>query len=717
MKLQSHVLRAWILAFFVLGVLTLNACAAVDITMGIELDAAKINAGDTFDVKIYINNTDNVDLSSSDDIEVTITADGIPVHSDTVSVTIDQNESDTITISSGSFKDENGDNIWEASLMNYKCGTMDIKVTLGGGVATHSDTAELEIIGEKFVVDLTPAAPTAASNITVDVEDKADKDPINGATVRLTQLASTKWSIDDASRDQDTDEGVATFDPISKDSRFNDNIYRTYRLDVFKENYCIFTKSFSLQNKLRITEVPQKPYSGDEIRVKIVDAADKGVENAKLTVSGTSGVIGSYTSDSSGYVKFTLSNGGTYSLLASKSGFDNSDTASITAMNRASMDLNINPDKVAIGKEVTITATANGKAVEGATVTIEKPGGARDTLSTSSSGKVVYTPGAAGSYNVIVKKDGYETTTKSFSAANFFYITLPDAPKVHASITVAAKDQDGKPITDAAVSIQGTTVSGTTDATGQFSFTLDNAGDYTLSVKKTGFTDYSQKITAYGTLKAAVVPQTLDLDESVTISVSDDGGASIEASIGIIRPDGTKENTLKSTYTFTPQIAGEYRINVTRTSYLPATVSFEVNPYPLQLEVWMSGKDLTIKATKEGVPVESINLSVLTPAGNSIAVETNKDGIAKLDIKGLNETGTFTVSSLDRNYEKKSVTKSITSLGGDFLPLLLVGVVMLILLVFVVFIVFYISHKKSRSSTWSSKPKKQRGGGVGLGEI
>jgi hypothetical protein len=151
---------------------------------------------------------------------------------------------------------------------------------------------------------------------------------------------------------------------------------------------------------------------------------------------------------------------------------------------------------------------------------------------------------------------------------------------------------------------------------------------------------------------------------------------------------------------------------------MPATVSFEVTPYPLQLEVWLSGKDLTIKATtKDGVPVSGINISILTPSGSSETKETNKEGIAKLDIKELNQTGTFTVSSLDRNYEKRSVKKEIKSLGGDFLPLLLVGVVMLILLVFVVFIVFYISHKKSRSSTWSAKPKKQRGGGIGLGEI
>jgi uncharacterized GH25 family protein len=685
--------------------------------MNVELEPAEITAGDSFDVKININNTGTEDLTSSDDITVTISADGTVVHKDTVSKNIDQNDSGTITISSKDFQDANEDNMWEASLRNYKCGTTSIKVSLSGDVPSRSDTADLTISGEKFVVDLEPTEPTASSNITVSVEDKSSKDPVNDATVRLTQLARSTWSINDSSRDEFTSDGLATFKPLKTDSRFSDDLYRKYQLDVFKDGYCILTKSFTLQNTLKITEVPQKPYSGDEIRLKIVDAASKGVEGAKLAVSGTSGVIGSYTSDSSGYVKFTLANGGTYSLLASKSGFDNSDTASITAMNRASMELNINPEKVAIGKEVTITATANGKTVEGATVTIEKPGGSRDTLSTSASGKVVYTPGAAGSYNVIVKKDGYETTTKSFSAANYLNATLRDVPKVRESITVTVKDQDGKPITDAAVSIQGTTVSGTTDATGQFSFTLDAVGDYTLSVKKTGFTDYSQKITAYGTLKAAVSSQKLNLDESVTISVSDDSGASIEASIGIIRPDGTKENTVKSTYTFMPQMAGEYKINVTRTSYLPATTSFEVEPYPLQLEVWLSGKDLTIKATKDGVPVESINLSVLTPGGDNIAVETNKEGIAKLDIKELNQTGTFTVSSLNRNYEKKSVKKEIKSLGGDFLPLLLVGVVMLILLVFVVFIVFYISHKKSRSSTWSAKPKKQRGGGIGLGDI
>ncbi len=716
MKLRSHSLRVLALTFLALGALILNASALVEISMGLELDPPEISAGDSFEIRLTLNNTDNEDLSSSDDIDVTIKADGVVIHKDTVNKRIDVNDSGTITISSGSFEDADGNNIWEESLKGYKCADVDIDVSVSGDVSDESDSATLEVSGDKLYVDLKPAAPTPSSNISVAVEDK-DGDEVNSATVRLTRLDASKWAITDDRREEATDDGVAIFKPIGSDTRFSDDMYKTYQVDVFKDGYCLATKSFSLQNKLRITEVPQKPYSGDEIRVKLVDAAGKGVEGAKLTVSGTGGVVGSYTSDGSGYVKFTVSNGGAYTLLASRSGFDNSDSASISVMNRASMSLDITPDKVAIGKEVAITVTANGKAVEGAAVTIEKPGGARDSLSTSSSGKVVYTPAASGPYNVIVKKDGYETTTGGFSAANFFYITLPDAPKVHESITVTAKDQDGKSISEAAVSILGTSVSGTTDASGRFSFILDAAGEYTLSVKKTGYTDYSQKMTAYGTINVAASPQKLGLEEEVTIAVSDGGGSSMEASILIIRPDGTKENTVKSTYTFTPQMAGTYRINASKTSYLTATTSFEVEPYPLQLEVWLSGKDLTVKATKDGAPVGGINISIMFPSGGNQTVETNKDGLAKLDIKALNQTGTFTVSSTDRNYEKKSVKKDIKSFGNDFLPLLLVGVGMLLLLVFVVFFVFYISHKKSRSSAWSAKPRKPKSGGVGLGDI
>jgi hypothetical protein len=190
----------------------------------------------------------------------------------------------------------------------------------------------------------------------------------------------------------------------------------------------------------------------------------------------------------------------------------------------------------------------------------------------------------------------------------------------------------------------------------------------------------------------------------------------VDASIEVKKPDGAKENIVKSSYTFTPQTAGEYSINATKAYYLPAEGVFEVNPYTLDLDAWLSGKDLTVKAAKGGSPVEGLNVSVLTPSGREVFLKTNAECLAKLDIKELNETGIFTVASVDANYEKKSVTREIKGLGGDILPLLLIGVAMLVMLVFIVFIVFYISHRRSRNSAWSTRPKKPRGG-VGLGGI
>lgn len=689
------------------------ASAAVDLSLSVSIEPEEIEAGTRFDVVINVTNEDEVSLDSSDELLVSIYFDGVLVHESDEGAYIPPNSTKTIIISSSEFTTDEG-NIWEKSLAGYMCGDFDVKVKIGGDVSTKKAEETLEINGEKIYVDMEPEEPTASDKINVTVED-SNGNKLDNMYVRITQLSDDKWSIDDPSKETRTKKGIANFDALEAYTVFKDEIYSNYQLDVWRTGYCLHTETFSVKNSLKITNVPSGVYAGDEIRVRVVDNLNKGVADAIVTVSGTGGTVGSYTTDGGGYASFSIKNGGKYSLIASKPKYESSSAVSLTVLSKGSIELKIEPEKQAVGKEVTIAVTSKGDPVGGAEIRVEKPDGTRETLYTSTAGKVTYTPNTRGTYKITALKEGYNEAYSSFTASNFFYVTMPKNPMIGDSIAVVVRNQNNESVGGAMVNIKDSTISGLTDSSGVFSFVIDSAGKYILSIKKEDFTEYNQEVIVYGVLDLKAEPEKINLGESLTLTVSDHKGSMVEANIDIIKPDGIRDRLTKSSYTFTPQMAGEYIVNASKNYYLPASVTIVVRPYPLNLDVWLNGKDLMIKATKGNTPIANISISVTTPSGKEIILKTNKDGISKIDLKQLNETGVFTVSSADRNYDKKTVTKEIKSLGTNILPIIFIGIVMLMMLVFIVFIVFFISHRKSKSGVWG--PKRKRGGGIGLGSI
>jgi len=702
----------WVICFALIfaGFFSCFVSAKVDVSLNIELDPDEIDSGDSFDVKLTIDNTDTENLTDAD-IEIAIYVGDTLVHEDVEhDIDVLQNSSKIIaTISSTKFETDDG-YIWEKALMGYECVKKTVEVKLSGDVS-ESDTATLDIDGKKLYVGMKPVKPTPGSEIVVEVEDE-DGDPLDYVYVRITHLGDNeRWDSEDVYREKKTDDGEVTFDPLDEDFRFKDNPYGEYQLDVWDDDYCLFRDTFEVSNKLKITEVPENPYAGEEIRVKVLDIDDKRVENAKIAVSGSEGFVDSYKSDVDGYVRFTLDKIGSYTLIASKNGYEDSDIVTINVKIKEGMNIEIEPIKQAIDKDVVITVTSDGGPIESAEVTIKRPDGKTDVLSTSSAGKVTYKPALPGTYDITVKKTAYETTTSSFNAMNFFDIMIPEEPELYEEISVVVKNQDGDPVEGASVGLIGADITGLTNTEGKFIFILENAGEYTLSVKRGGYEDFSKKISIQGGLQLKVTPNVLDIGDSVAIEVLDENGERIEVNIQIIKPEGVKETIVKSSHTFVPELAGRYNITASKNYYASESSSFEVNPYSLDLDVWLSGKDLTVKATSEGEIVQNISISVLMPNGDEILLTTDNLGIAKLDIEELNQTGTFVMSSVERNYEKKTITKDIKSLGGGLMPILLVLVAVIFLLI-LIGVVLYISHKKGKSTKRTERKK-----GTGLGGL
>lgn len=710
----SRILWISFLALSILGFFMHTSCAVEDfaISMEIELSEYEINAGDRFDVIINITNEEDDGIENAD-IEITISADGTVVHHDIErDVDIPENSSKIVTIESDDFKTEDDERIWQEALMAYKCGSTDIRVTVSGDVESDSDSETLDIEGEKLYVGMEPENPTSGSSIDVTVEDK-DGDLLDNIYVRIVQLEDNKWDVGDVEREKKTNNGITTFDQLDEDLRFKEDPYGKYQLDAWEDDYCLYSKTFEISNKLRITEFPENPYTGEEIKVKILDKEDNRVEGARVAISGASGLVGTYNSDSSGYAEFSIKNTGTYTLLATKTGYEDSDPVSITVRDRKGMDVKIEPIKQAIGRDVLITVSSNENPIEGAEITIKKPDGSKDSLSASSAGKVIYKPGMAGVYDITVKKEGYETTTSSFTAMNFFNVSVPGELKLHEEITILLEDQNGKSVGGASVDVVGSTIGGTTDSMGRFTFMLEKAGEYVLSIKKVGFEDFSKKMMVYGSLRVDINPEVADLGDSIRITVSDEKGVSIEANMAIKKPDGKVEDIRGSSHTLVSILAGSYNVTASKDYYTSSTAGFVVNPYPLELNVWLSGSDLMVKATKNNDPIGNVSISVLTPDGKEVLLRTDDRGIARFDTKEVNQTGTFTISSVDLNYEKKTITKEMNGAGSGLLPLILL-VVVIVFSALLIFFIFYVSHKKSKSSALpEKKTKKPRGKGLG----
>lgn len=703
----------WVICLTLLLTGFLSGLASAAYVLGVELDKAEIDAGGQFDVKLTLNNTGSQNLTNAK-VEIGIYVDGVLVHEDVESgIDLPENSSKTIaTISSSRFMTSEAGNVWEKALTGYECGRKTLEVKLTGGVSA-SNEVNIEVKGKKLYVGVKPTAPTPGSEIVVEVEDD-NSDPLDNVDVRITNLGDDeKWDVDDVSREDSTDNGKVTFKPLDEDFRFKDNPYGIYQVDVWDKNYCLFRDKLEVVNKLRITEVPDRVYAGEEIKVKVLDINDNRVENAGIAVSGTGGLVGSYKSDSTGYAIFTINNAGSYTVIASKSGYENSDILTLNVQTRKGMDIRIEPTKQAVGEEVTITVESGGNPIEDAEVEIMKPDGKKDVLSTSSAGKLLYRTTLTGTYDVTVKKTAYETTTSSFKAMNFFNITLPDKLELHKETAIIVNNQAGVAVEDASVEITGAGITGLTDSAGNFMFILEEAGDYTLAIKKEGYEDFSYEMNIRGGLSLKINPGVLDIGDTVNMEVFDDNGEKIRVTLRITKPDGEQETFEASSHTLVPEQAGRYNITASKEYYVTASSGFDVNPYPLDLDVRFSGNDLAIKATSRGAAARNVSISILTPDGEEFPLTTDASGMAKLNLEGLNRTGTFTVSSVDVNYERKTVRTDVKQ-GSSLMPILLFSAAS-ILIFLLLGLTFYISHRKSQGTTLTERYKRtdrKRGSGL-----
>lgn len=710
--MKSRILGVSVL-IFTLMFFSLSVSAADVGLDGIGVDVPRdIKVGEDFDVDITLEDPD--DTRTGLDVDVVIRFDDIVVYDDTVE-NIDLVENtpyEYITINSEDFDYKYR---WARNFMGYECGDHTIEVEVSGDVSKESRDDDIEIEDDYVfdTVEITPEKPGLEDEIIIYVEDD-DGDELEDAYVRITYLGDEEDSVweknDDSWEDETDNDGEVD---VTLSDVFDDDAFGRYQIDVLEVDggsgwfnygdYCKKTIFLYIMHSLDILEVPSAPRVGEPVKVKVVDENGDPVVGAKIAISGGPQRYREVSTGSDGYATFELDAEDSYSLIASKKSYQDSDTKNIVVTSRREMSVTVTPKQKRVGETITIKVTSDTNPVEDAAVTITDPNGDKDDLSTSAEGEVEYTPSVAGRYQIAVEKATYVTVTASFDAFDSFIIDAPQSSRVNDEITIVVKDQNNKAVSDATVSVSGADISGKTNKDGVFTFLLSDPGKYTVAVGKSGYESKAVDITVSDLLVLQVTPLILDLGDEVDITVSDRAGNKEEATIQIIDPSGDKEVISKSVFSFIPQLAGTYNVTATKENFMADSSEFIVNPISLNLKVVHVGDKLVATVTRDDEPIEDITVKIVAPEGEEILLVSDEGGKAEFNLRSLNQTGNYTVMVSEQNYEALEASEEIKDIegGGD-----IISTILLILLVLIIIVILAIVMLQ-RTGGEKKKEKKE----------
>ncbi|MGH9244209.1 MAG: S8 family serine peptidase [Acidimicrobiales bacterium] len=148
----------------------------------------------------------------------------------------------------------------------------------------------------------------------------------------------------------------------------------------------------------------------------------------------------------------------------------------------------------------TVTDASTGEPIAGATVSLEVDGNPRSTF-TGADGTYAFSALPVGTYDVTATAFGYGSDTQSAEITEGATTTLDFTldPAAAGSVSGTVTDPAGNGVAGATVTIEGTPLTTTTDADGNYAFASVPQGDYTLTVSAGGcFADTSVDITVAG---------------------------------------------------------------------------------------------------------------------------------------------------------------------------------------------------------------------------
>ncbi len=459
-----------------------------------------------------------------------------------------------------------------------------------------------------------PADPTTG-NVTVYIRDADSHALLADAYV---------WS----------DEGYDGYTSRNGYVEFYDLEFGRYTFEAEKSGYYDGSETVKISADdpeptvtIYLTPIDAEEFLGS-IRVYVRDIeTDEVIEDATVF-----GVLGTKTTNSSGYVTYYDVEDGRYTFVGSADGYDSQNgTAEVEDSSGVTITIYLYPDEGGIEEtgniRVYVRDIETTAIIPGATVF-----GVLGTKTTNSSGYVTFYDVEFGRYTFVGSADGYDSQngTAELYEAETVTVTIylyPDEAPAEGEVTVFVRDAATLELISGAT-VTGNGTSGTTGVDGYRTFTNLPFGGYNFTASKAGYSSNS----VWATIDE------LDPTTSITIYL-EPNNADVSISANAINGTVYRGSTIMVAATVT----GDTNTDFTPT--LPLTV--------------------TMKATRNGGSVfDTQSQTVICPKGESNLVWFAV-GIPASGYSGTDVTFTFEVSTpagyTDTNTSNNTSSKTATT--------------------------------------------------------
>ena len=552
--------------------------------------------------------------------------------------------------------DDLGNGSYRLEVSRAEYGTVSAEVEIAGA------NARLNVVLTKQTAPVTPASQFA---LTVTVTDNVSHEALSGVEV---YCGAEKLGV--------TNAGVFTKE-LKVGSYTLTLSHADYRDATLAALLTDGPRSYKVSMSKKDAPVTATAFSG-VVRVMHYNAAKQLVplEGVKVSVAH-SNPVNSATSDAHGVAKLENLSNGVYQLELELANFVTQYV--VLQVHDADAELAVTmrqetDDPVFTQTEANITFIVKdeqGKAIEGATVTIKSP--ANKSIPTDVRGLAVVRL-EKGTYECEVVKEGFTTHSGQLTADGvdgqlLVVLKRSALPPAQYTLTVSVSDADGA-LQDATVELtpaSGASVSTRTNADGLVVFEKLPAGSYTLKVSKDGYTtkeaiaveldgDKTEPVTLEKSNTPGVSKYTL------TVSVSDADGALQDATVELTPASGasvSKTTNADGLVVFEKLPKGNYTLKVSKNGYTTKeAIAVELDgdkTEPVTLEKsstpGVSKYTLTVAVSDADGALQGATVE-LTPAGGAAVTKTTEaDGKAAFAELAA---GNYTLKVSKEGYTAKS---------------------------------------------------------------
>lgn len=271
-----------------------------------------------------------------------------------------------------------------------------------------------------------------------------------------------------------------------------------------------------------------------------------------------------------------------------------------------------------------------------------------------------------GDYNITVRKTGYLLYENRSIHIGSGETVWENGTLTGATIAGNVTDNAGRIIPEATIKLteSGTEVASSSGGqNGSFRISSIPAGDYVLTVSKTGYTQNST--TVHITAGQTTYINPVLIGGTVSGIVVDDAGIGVaDATIELIGTDYTGKSNRSGNYSIEGIVEGDYYLRASHEGYMPSIsdTAVHISPAePILYNFTLRGGTLTGIVDNGTALLAGVNVTLILSNGVSLIAETDENG--RYIIKGIPE-GVYAITASLAGYHNSTIG-GITVIAGE----------------------------------------------------